>query len=110
MELTSSLDNNVRIERELQNAIEMDGFKLLYQPIVNSTTGKIEYFEALLRIQDSFLTPAEFIPVAENTGLIITMGNWVIDQVCRQLSFWKDSHISLKPVAINISAKQIYDA
>lgn len=107
--LISSLDDNVRIERELQNSIEMDRFKLVYQPVVNTHTGKISYFEALLRIKDSTLSPADFIPVAENTGLIITIGNWVIDQVCRQLNFWRDNHLSIKPIAINISAKQLYD-
>lgn len=109
-DLNSNFDNNVRIERELQNAIEMDRFKLVYQPVINAKTGKIAYFEALLRIDDSRLSPAEFIPVAENTGLIITIGNWVIDQVCSQLNFWRNNHISIKPVAINISAKQLYDS
>lgn len=108
-DLISSFDNNVRIERELQNAIEMNRFNLVYQPVVDSKTGEISYFEALLRMKDSTLSPAEFIPVAENTGLIITMGNWVIDEVCSQLSIWRDKNIKIKPVAINVSAKQLYD-
>ena len=108
-DMISNFDNNVRIERELQNAIEMDRFKLVYQPVINTKTGEINYFEALLRIEDSNLSPVEFIPVAENSGLIITIGNWVIDKVCSQLSSWRDNDISIKPVAINISAKQLYD-
>lgn len=108
-DLTSSLDNNVKIERELQNAVEMSNFKLVYQPVINSISGEISYFEALIRMKDSNLSPGEFIPVAENSGLIITIGNWVVDEVCRQLSFWREHHMSIKPVAINISAKQLYD-
>lgn len=108
-DLISSIDSNVKIEQELRNALENDKFKLVYQPIINTETGKIEYFEALLRIKDSTLSPGEFIPVAENTGLIIIIGNWVIDEVCSQLSAWRENHMRVKPVAINISAKQLYD-
>lgn len=108
-DLISNLDYNVKIERELQNAIEMDKFNLVYQPIIDIKTGEISYLEALLRVKDSNLSPGDFIPVAENTGLIIPIGNWVIDQVCKQLSLWRENNILIKPVAINISAKQLYD-
>jgi len=108
-DLVSNFDNYIRIERELQNAIETRGFKLVYQPVINTQTGEISYFEALLRIKDSTLSPVEFIPVAESTGLIIPIGNWVIDQVCSQLSLWRENNFSIKSVAINISAKQLYD-
>ena len=108
-DLVSSFDNNVRIERELQNAMEMDKFTLVYQPVIDTKSGEISYFKALLRIEDSNLSPVEFIPVAENTGLIITIGNWVIDKVCKQISYWRENNIQIKPVAINVSAKQLYD-
>jgi EAL domain-containing protein (putative c-di-GMP-specific phosphodiesterase class I) len=107
--LISDFDYNVKIERELQNALELDKFKLLYQPIIDSRTGHVSSFEALLRIEDSLLSPLQFIAVAENSGLIIAIGNQVIDQVCRQLRNWKANHGAIKPVAINISAKQLYD-
>ena len=107
--MIANFDNLIKIENQLQDALDIGNFKLVYQPIVDSGTGEISYFEALLRIKDSFLSPAEFIPVAENTGLIIPIGNWVIDEVCRQLSVWRENGISLKPVAINISAKQLYE-
>lgn len=107
--LISDFDYNVKIERELQNALELDKFKLLYQPIIDSRTGHVSSFEALLRIEDSLLSPLQFIAVAENSGLIIAIGHQVIDQVCRQLRNWKANHGAIKPVAINISAKQLYD-
>lgn len=108
-DLISSFDSNVKIERELQNALEMDLFTLVYQPVVDSKTGNITSFEALLRIKGSSLSPGDFIPVAENTGLIIPIGNWVIDRVCMQLSTWRNDNIKIKPVAINVSPKQLYD-
>ncbi len=107
--MSSTLDHNVMVEKELQTALDQHQFKLVYQPIINSVTGKIETLEALLRIKDSLLSPAEFIPVAENSGLIISIGHWVIDEVCFQLNEWKMNFKSVKPVAINVSAKQLYD-
>lgn len=107
--LVSSLDHQVRIEKELQNAIENERFKLLYQPIINSETGGVECLEALIRIQNTALSPVEFIPIAESTGLIVPMGQWVIEQVCAQLNRWQMNETILKPIAINISAKQLYE-
>lgn len=108
-ELVSKFDYIVKIERELQNAIETDNFRMLYQPVINTKTGNIDYFEALLRINNSNLSPAEFIPIAENSGLIGLIGNIVIYKVCKQLSSWRESGLKIKPVAINISPTQFCD-
>ena len=108
-ELISNFDFNVRIENELRDALDMNKFKLLYQPVIDSKTNEISSFEALLRIQDSIISPSDFIPVAESTGLIIPIGDWIIEQVCKQLYEWKENGIQIKPVAINISARQLYE-
>lgn len=108
-DLVSNFDYVVRIEKELQNAVEENRFNLKYQPIYDSKTGAIEYFEALVRIKDSLFTPGDFIPIAEKSGLIITMGRWVLNAVCCQLNRWRECGYSIKPVAINMSAKQLND-
>ncbi len=108
--LTSNFDFNVSVEKELQNALEDNRFKLLYQPIINAKSGEVESLEALIRIKDSLLSPVDFIPIAEKSGIIVSMGHFVIDEVCKQLNNWRASGISLKPVAINLSAKQLYES
>jgi len=108
-ELNSNFGYNVGVEKELQNALEHDKFKLLYQPIIDAKTGKIVSLEALIRIAGSTISPAEFIPVAEKAGLIVAIGNWVIDEVCLQLSVWRDKCNSIIPIAVNVSAMQLYD-
>lgn len=107
-ELVDNFGYRVGIENELQNAVEKKQFKLLYQPIVDSKTKEIVSLEALIRINDSRMSPAEFIPVAESSGLIIPIGNWVIEEVCKNLDYWRSQSIEIKPVAINLSAKQFY--
>jgi len=109
IDLVSNFDFNVSVEKELQNALEENRFMLLYQPIINAQSGEIVSLEALIRIYDSLLSPADFIPIAESSGLIVSIGKWVIDEVCRQLKEWQNKGIIVKPVAINMSAKQLYD-
>lgn len=108
--LVSNFDFNVRVEKELQSALEENRFKLLYQPIINVATGEVESLEALIRIKNSLLSPVDFIPIAENSGIIVSMGHFVIDEVCRQLNEWRSCGDLLKPVAINMSAKQLYES
>ena len=108
-DLNSNFGYNVNVVKELQEALDKNKFKLVYQPIVNSKTGEIASLEALLRIEDSKLSPAEFIPVAENSGLIVPIGNWVIEEVCLQLSKWQNRCNSIMPIAVNVSAMQLYD-
>ncbi len=108
-DLNSNFGHNVGVEKVLQNALEHNKFKLLYQPIIDAKTGKIVSLEALIRIAGSNISPAEFIPVAEKAGLIVAIGNWVIDEVCLQLSVWKNKCNSIMPIAVNVSAMQLYD-
>lgn len=94
------------IETELRAAIQKDELSLYYQPIVDLETGQIKAFEALVRWfhpEKGELEPSEFIPVAEDTGLIITLGNWITAQACEAAAHWPE-HIS---ISVNISPVQM---
>ncbi len=96
------------IEAELASAIENDEFELFYQPLMNLKTGKVEGAEALLRWTNTKLgkvSPEDFIPIAETSGLILSIGNWVLEEACRQLKSWLDANHDVR-IAINISMAQ----
>jgi diguanylate cyclase (GGDEF)-like protein/PAS domain S-box-containing protein len=101
----------LRMENDLRKAIERREFYVYYQPIVNLETGETSEFEALVRWNHpelGFIAPDEFIPVAEETGLIVPLGEWVLAESCRQISEWRrmfpDRQLS---VSVNLSAKQL---
>lgn len=96
------------IERDLWKAIKENSFELYYQPRVDTKTGRIVSAEALIRWNHSELgqlSPAEFIPVAEDSELIPALTQWVAESVCKQLNHWKEMKLSIVPVSINISAR-----
>ena len=96
------------MERELREALEADQFSLVYQSQVDAS-GAIQSAEALLRWKKgdgTHVPPAEFIPVADETGLILPIGDWVLDAACRQMKSWRDSGLPFKHVAVNVSARQ----
>lgn len=96
------------IENQLYKALERNEFTLHYQPQINIETEEIVGMEALLRWHNNGLghiSPSEFIPLAEKTGLIIKIDEWVLEEVCRQMREWMDKGYKLVPIAINISAK-----
>jgi len=101
----------LQIETDLWRALERDELTLDYQPIVSLQTGRIAGFEALLRwIHPSrgIVSPLEFISVAEETGLIIPMGQWVLNQACRQTREWQKRYPQKPPltISVNLSPKQ----
>ncbi len=101
-----------RIERALKEALSTGGFYLNYQPQVDITTGEVKGFEALLRIRETEcgpLSPAEFIPVAEESELIITIGYWVFDEVCRQIVEWKKQGVTPPVIGVNLSRRQLME-
>ena len=97
------------IEGSLRRALERREFALHYQPKINLLTGKITGAEALLRWTHPTrgpVSPAQFIPVAEDCGLIRPIGNWVLREACRQAREWMDAGLSLGSMAVNISAME----
>ncbi len=101
----------LQIQTDLRFALEQKEFQLYYQPIIELSTSKIAGFEALLRWehpQQGFISPGEFIPVAEETGIIVPLGEWVLREACRQLHIWKEKFISPKPLmmSVNLSSQQ----
>src|ERR1700690_907756 len=90
----------------LKRAIEKEEFKLFYQPQVDLGTGQISGMEALLRWEVSdlgMMPPSQFIPVAEETGLIVPLGEWVLKTACLQNKRWQDAGHSPLAVAVNLS-------
>ncbi|MDZ8239804.1 MAG: EAL domain-containing protein [Nostoc sp. ChiQUE01a] len=101
----------LQLETDLRRAIERLELRVYYQPIVSLTSGSILGFEALLRWEHSergLLSPADFIPLAEETGLIFSIGKWVLHEACAQMQAWRASHSSnlLKKISVNLSLKQ----
>ena len=97
------------IERMLHNALERQEFSLQYQPQVCATTGRLLGVEALLRWNSPDLgaiSPVQFIPIAEETGLILPIGAWVLQEACQQAARWRKELGLELPVAVNLSAKQ----
>src|SRR6202041_2415579 len=95
------------IEESLRRAILRQEFALHYQPKINLITGEITGAEALIRWTHPTrgpLSPDQFIPIAEDCGLILPIGRWVLREACRQARAWDDAGLSLKTMAVNISA------
>jgi EAL domain-containing protein (putative c-di-GMP-specific phosphodiesterase class I) len=99
------------IENELRSAMNSDQFSLHYQPKVDLKEWSIVGVEALMRWnhpERGWISPAEFIPVAEETGMIVPMGRWVLQEACRQISRWRDTALSDIRVSVNMSSQQMY--
>jgi predicted signal transduction protein with EAL and GGDEF domain len=108
-ELGATLAKRKRIEALLQDAIDQNGFELHYQPIF-TTSRRLAGLEALIRFRSSDLrsiAPSEFIPVAEQAGMIPAIGEWVLSEACRQAKQWQDDGILSVPIAVNVSAIQL---
>lgn len=100
------------LEHALRRALERNEFELHYQPQVSLKNGEIVGVEALLRWKNSDygqVSPAEFIPIAENTGLILPIGEWVLKTACKQGKRWADMGYGYLRVAVNLSARQFRD-
>lgn len=100
------------LEHELRGALARSELTLVYQPKVDLHSGRVSGFEALLRWHHPCygqMAPAEFIPVAEESGLIIPIGAWVLEQACAQLRAWRDAGHPDLTMAVNLSARQFLD-
>ncbi|MBR6079371.1 MAG: EAL domain-containing protein [Treponema sp.] len=98
-----------RIRQEIVDAIENDGFYMVYQPKVDARTKNLVGYEALVRMKNNTIGPAEFIPVAEQSGLICRIGRIITEQTIRQMALWKDEGRNLVNVSINYSSNQVSD-
>jgi diguanylate cyclase (GGDEF)-like protein len=101
----------LHLENDLRRALEAQEFFLLYQPIISLTTGEISGFEALIRWQHpewGMISPLKFIPIAEETGLIVPLGFWVMKEACQQAMIWqRELKLDKMPfMSINVSTKQ----
>lgn len=108
--VTTQVMKRLVLADKIRHALEHDEFSVYYQPLVDIATSRIVSLEALLRWrhpQDGFISPAEFIPVAEESGLISPLGEFVLNTVCNQLMSWRADDIPVVPVAVNISAVQL---
>ncbi len=108
-DMNASLMGSLIMENELRQSIERGQMQLHYQPQIDLRSGKIIGLEALVRWQHperGMISPMEFIPLAEETGLIEPLGEWVLRHACERFRFWLMAGINLGRVAVNISAKQ----
>jgi len=101
----------LELETDLRRAIDRRELQVYYQPIVSLTTGRITEMEALVRWErpaHGMVSPAEFIPIAEDLGLIVPIGQWVLEQACWQARLWQTRHRGQQPLvmSVNLSARQ----
>ena len=110
-DLGGTAQYRLRLESDLHQALKTGQFELHYQPKVDTLTGMVRSAEALLRWhhpERGQIPPAEFIPVAEETGQIGAIGNWVLQQACRQARTWCDKGLPPLRIGVNISAAQFH--
>lgn len=105
------VNSDLQMELSLHQALENGEFSIYYQPQFHAQTGELYGLEALIRWNNPTLgmvSPASFIPLAEETGIIVQIGEWVIEEACRQIVAWQKQGIPLLPISINLSLRQFY--
>ena len=103
-------DLRLRLEQRLRKAVEARDFKLVYQPLISLNDGKLVGAEALIRWRDAELgdiSPSEFIPIAEESGLIVALGEWVLHEACRARHDWRMRGLDIPPLSINMAGVQL---
>jgi diguanylate cyclase len=111
--MDAGTEDRVQLESELHNAVALNQFQLYYQPKVDTRTGEVRSAEALIRWvhpRRGIVSPAEFIPLAEECGLIGTIGAWVVREACRQARAWQIDGVPPLRVSVNLSASQFRDS
>ncbi|MFB9330335.1 putative bifunctional diguanylate cyclase/phosphodiesterase [Paenibacillus aurantiacus] len=108
-EMNQTTRDKLRLESDLRKALENEQFTLAYQPLVNLNTGRIAGVEALVRWQHpqrGLLPPGEFIPLTEENGLILPLGEWVLRAACKQNKAWQDAGLPPMRMSVNLSMRQ----
>jgi len=108
--MESAISERLKMETDLRRALERDEITVFYQPVIETSSGKITGVEALVRWlhpERGIVSPAEFIPIAEETGLILPLGERVLRSACMQARTWLDNGIASLHVAVNLSSKQL---
>ena len=108
--MNMTLQERTMLENHLHSALEKKEFQLLYQPVVDSHQGTVVAVEALLRWNHptrGIVSPATFIPMAEETGLIFPLGDWILETACRQARKWQDQGAPSIRMAVNVSTRQL---
>ncbi|MCQ6277141.1 EAL domain-containing protein [Bacillus sp. V3B] len=101
---------NIKLENALYKALEQDDFVLFYQPQINYKTNQLEGVEALVRWnhpEQGMIPPDKFIPISEETGLIVPIGEWVLTEACKQIKEWHNQGFPLKSMSVNLSVRQL---
>ena len=107
--MKSTVLKNAEIGQLLEDACQNEGFTVLYQPQINTMTGELRGYEALVRLSNQLIMPSNFIPIAEKDGHIAKIGRIVTEKVIKQMAEWRDSGMELHKVSINFSVGQIGD-
>lgn len=108
-ELNARTLERLTMESRLQRAIERDELILHYQPSIDIKTGRIQCAEALVRWESpdyGLVSPADFIPLAEESGAIVQIGEWVLNRACSQIAEWRSQGVQVVPISVNMSARQ----
>jgi diguanylate cyclase (GGDEF)-like protein len=108
-EMTARSMERLMMENRLRHAVERNEMQLHFQPQISLATGRVTGVEALLRWQSpesGLLSPSEFVTMAEDTGLIVPIGDWVFQAACKQFRQWRDAGMTLERVSINVSPRQ----
>jgi diguanylate cyclase len=111
--MDAGIEDRVQLESDLHHAVALNQFELYYQPKVDTQTGEVRSAEALIRWihpMRGIVSPAEFIPLAEECGLIGEIGGWVIREACRQTRVWQIDGVPALRVSVNLSASQFRDS
>lgn len=109
-EINADIPKLVEMEHDLNNVLKNHELQLYYQPLINIKTGQLCGMEALLRWKHpvhGFIPPVHFIPIAEETGLILPIGEWVLEEACRQTLIWHQMGFASLKVAVNMAEKQL---
>ncbi len=110
--MSAALQARLKLENDLHQAIAQNELELYYQPRIEFVSGKVVGYEALLRWnhpQEGLIGPSVFIPIAEDSGLIMPIGEWVIHEACTQMKRWREANFIVPSMAVNLSARQFFD-